>query len=147
MRLSLFASLCASALAAAPAAAGRPNLLLILADDLEIDFKQDRLAIMPHLRRLVSRGTSFTNAVASTPVCGPSRATLLSGRYAHNHGYLANEDGPSLLAWLAAQDVNLGAWLTAAGYRSAYHGKYVNGLVNKCKTVHRRGLALRRRCP
>ena len=112
-----------------PCAPPRPNILLVLADDLETDYKQDRLALMPNLReRLVNVGTSFRNAVASTPVCGPSRASLLSGRYAHNHKYLDNLDVPSLLAWLAEQDGNVGAWLTAAGYFSSYHGKYVNGL-------------------
>jgi len=109
--------------------APRSNILLVLADDLETDFKQDRLALMPNLReRVARRGLSFVNHVASTPLCGPSRASLLSGRFAHNHGYLANEDLPSLEAWLAQQDSNLGAWLTAAGYYSAYEGKYVNGL-------------------
>ena len=107
----------------------RSNILLVLADDLETDFKQDRLALMPNLReRVVRRGLTFSNHVASTPLCGPSRASLLSGRYAHNHGYLANDDLPSLEAWLSHQDNNLGAWLTASGYFSAYEGKYVNGL-------------------
>ena len=115
--------------AAPPPRAPRSNILLVLADDLETDFKQDRLALMPNLReRVARRGLSFVNHVASTPLCGPSRASLLSGRYAHGHGYLANDDLPSLEAYLARQDNNLGAWLTASGFYTAYEGKYVNGL-------------------
>jgi hypothetical protein len=59
----------------------RPNFVFILADDLDFDYKQDRLAIMPNLKRLREAGLHLVNHVAAQPVCGPSRSSLLAGRY------------------------------------------------------------------
>jgi arylsulfatase A-like enzyme len=106
----------------------QPNLLWILADDLDNDFKQDRMAIMPNLRALRAAGAHFVNHVAAQPVCGPSRSSLLSGRFPHNVGYYANEDPTSIANYLAIQNNSVGTWLTAAGYHSAFIGKYVNGV-------------------
>jgi len=114
--------------AAAPLQGAPPNILLVLADDLEADFKQDRLALMPRLAALRAAGVSFANHIAADPVCGPSRASLLAGRYPHNVGYRANDDARSVAAWRAAQNNTLGTWLTRAGYETTYLGKYVNGL-------------------
>ena len=79
-----------------PAVVARaPNILFVLADDLDFDYKQDRKAIMPHLReRLADGGLEFVNHVAVVPVCGPSRTSLLAGRYPHNVGYVANARAP-----------------------------------------------------
>lgn len=55
----------------------QPNIVLILADDLEWDYKQDRLAIMPNLRKLREEGAHLVNHVAAQPVCGPSRSSLV----------------------------------------------------------------------
>ena len=105
-----------------------PNIIFILADDLEADYKQDRLALMPNLRRLRASGVSFENHIASIPLCGPSRGSLLSGRYAHNNGYRHNLDAASIAAWRVIENNTLGTWMTAAGYRTSYLGKYLNGL-------------------
>ena len=70
--------LVATAAAAAAAAATPPNFVFILADDLDWDFKQDRLAIMPNLaKRIAGAGAHFVNHVAAQPVCGPSRTSML----------------------------------------------------------------------
>lgn len=118
------------ALAACPlgSSATAPNILLILADDFETSYKQDHLALMPNLRRLRERGISFDEHIAVDPLCGPSRGALLSGRYPHNNGYRHNLDAASLSAWLAIQNNTMGTWLTHAGYRTLYLGKYMNGL-------------------
>lgn len=117
----LLAACCA---AAAPGA--RPNLVLVLTDDVDVDL----LARSPAARRLAARGTSFAHAYANTPVCCPSRATLLTGRHLHNTRTLNN----SLAGGCAAP----GAWqrdaephalaprLSARGYACAYLGKYLN---------------------
>ena len=73
-----------AALAAPPPPASSPNVVVILADDLDFDYKQDRLAIMPHLRALREGGAHFFNHVAAFPVCGPSRSSFLAGRLPHN---------------------------------------------------------------
>ena len=120
----LFLSL---AVALAGSAPPPPNILLLLADDVSMD--ELDLTLMPNLReRVVAQGVSLANAVAATPLCGPSRASLLSGRYAHNNGYRDDDDWPSMARWLAIQNDTLGTWLTAAGYYTAYSGKYINGL-------------------
>ena len=115
-------------LAAAAAAAKQPNILFILADDLENDYKQDRLAIMPNLRRLRESGVHFVNHVAAQPVCGPSRSSLLQGRYPHNVNYWANDDPASVANYLAIANNTIGTWLTGAGYHTSFTGKYVNGV-------------------
>ena len=85
-------------------------------------------------RRLGDRGTTFANAIASFPLCCPSRASLLTGQYAHNHGTTGNNprSGGGYRA-LIDPDRTLGAWLQAAGYDTAFAGKWLNGL----RTPHR----------
>lgn len=113
------------------AAPAPPNIIFILADDLDSDYKQDRLAIMPNLRtRIRDAGVSFPNHVAAQPVCGPSRSSFLAGRYPHNTGYVNNVDQRSYDMWLAQSNNTVGTWLTNAGYYTAFLGKYVNGLEN-----------------
>ena len=133
--MKLLAAMIAAALAATDIAphlsSAPPNILLILADDFETDYKQDRMAIMPNLKRLREAGVSFVEHIAVDPLCGPSRAALLSGRYPHNNGYRHNLDGPSIAAFEAIQNNTVGTWLTHAGYHTSYFGKYVNGLETK----------------
>ncbi len=72
-------------------------------------------------KEIVRRGTSFEQAIATTPTCCPSRASFLTGQYAHNHGVLENDYG------LLGDDTStLPTWLQAAGYRTIHVGKYMN---------------------
>jgi N-acetylglucosamine-6-sulfatase len=106
------------------AGAARPNVVVVLTDDQDAR----SLRVMPSVRRLlVRRGTTFTGHHASFPLCCPSRATLLTGQYAHNHGVLDN--GPPLGGWdvLERRRDTLGVWLQRAGYRTAWIGKFLNG--------------------
>ena len=77
----------------APAAAnGRPNVLVVLTDDQRLD---GTMAVMPKtLQWFEDGGTRFNNAFATTPTCCPSRASLFSGRYTHNHGVTTNDSRP-----------------------------------------------------
>ena len=68
------------------------------------------------------------NHVAVVSVCGPSRSSLLAGRFPHNVGYVANSATASVAAWEKLQDDTLGTWFTRAGYYTAFMGKYVNGM-------------------
>ena len=70
---------------------------------------------------LVGKGTLFTSSIATTPLCCPSRATLLTGQYGHNNGVLRNK----CRALLAKRNV-LPAWLGAAGYTTAHVGRWLN---------------------
>jgi N-acetylglucosamine-6-sulfatase len=106
----------------APAQSGRPNILVVMTDDMRID----ELRYMPNVRaHLLSRGVEWRNSFSPYPLCCPARASFLTGRHVHNHrvyshrkpwGYQAFDD-----SWTLA-----GA-LQRSGYRTAYIGKYLNG--------------------
>jgi arylsulfatase A-like enzyme len=102
---------------------GRPNILVVMTDDQAAA----DLAKMPNVRRLLAQqGTKFTNTVDSFPLCCPSRATFITGQYAHNHGVVGNFFP---YGWYGMKDRGntLPAWLQKAGYRTALIGKWLNG--------------------
>ncbi len=81
---------------------------------------------MPLTKRLLGEaGTTFENAVATYPLCCPSRATFLSGQYEHNHGVLGNHAPEGGYAKFDFSNA-LAVWLQAAGYRTAHVGKQLN---------------------
>jgi arylsulfatase A-like enzyme len=107
--------------------AARPNVLFILLDDLRSDavgFAGHPHLATPHIDRIANEGVRFRNAFATTSLCSPSRASLLSGLYAHRHGVTDNftEFPPSLRSFPAV--------LQQAGYATAYIGKYHMGENN-----------------
>ena len=109
--------------AAGTKAKGRPNLLVVQTDDQTLASFERRY--MPFTHRFMSRqGVGFRNYVATTPTCCPSRSSLLTGQYAHNHAVLSNELGYPALRQKGRV---LPAWLRAAGYRTAHVGKWLNG--------------------
>ena len=96
------------------------QIVYIMADDLNADWKNNRLDYMPNLKKYFSeQGTEFVNHVAAEPVCGPSRSSLLLGRYPHNTGYRMNSDIPSVQAYLAQHNNTVGNWLKQSGYYTA----------------------------
>ena len=101
----------------------RPNVIVITTDDQDVA----SLRAMPNVGRLLARqGTTFENAFASFPLCCPSRATLLTGQYAHNHGVLGN--APPNGGYQAFDATStLATWLQDAGYLTMLVGKYLNG--------------------
>ena len=100
----------------------RPNVIIVLTDDQ----RADTMDVMPTtLAEIADRGVRFTHALTTTSVCAPSRASILTGLYTHNHGILHNA---SLLENHDPFDHenNVAGWLHAAGYRTALFGKYLN---------------------
>jgi len=108
-------------------AAERPNVLFILTDDQRYDcvsLNPESVIATPNIDRLGHEGVYFPNHFCTTSLCSPSRASILSGLYAHAHGVANNfteypEDMPT---WPAA--------LQASGYETAYVGKYHMGEEN-----------------
>lgn len=100
--------------------------MLVVLDDLD----SAALVGLPHIeQRLGREGVTFTQHFASNPLCCPSRASLLTGQYAHNHGVRSNalpEGGFGRFRNTGHEANSLAAWLHAAGYRTGLMGKYLN---------------------
>ncbi|MFN8092853.1 MAG: sulfatase [Vicinamibacteria bacterium] len=116
----------APTLTPSPTPAGPPpNLVVILADDLD----NPTTAELPRLPDLMAnQGVSFTRAFATQPLCGPSRASILTGQYTHNHLVTNNEPPDNgFVRFRRLEGATVATWLKAAGYRTALVGKYING--------------------
>jgi N-acetylglucosamine-6-sulfatase len=104
----------------------RPNVVVIESDDQT----QESMKVMDHVRTLLGgEGATFENSFVNFPLCCPSRATFLTGQYAHNHLVLDNdvETGGFETFEASFGTNNLAVWLKKAGYRTAMIGKYLNG--------------------
>ena len=115
----------ADAGAGAQGAVAEPNVIVVLTDDQRT---KDMLAMPLSKRRIGGRGVTFTRAWATFPLCCPSRATHLTGQYAHNHGVrdnVAPEGGITPFNDTATTATAL----DGAGYRTAFVGKYLNGYL------------------
>jgi arylsulfatase A-like enzyme len=101
-----------------PVADRRPNILIFLSDDQ----RASTLPSMPKMLEIFAEGgTRFGNAYATTPVCCPSRASVMTGMYAHNHGVLTNGEAEEF-----DQDPTLQRYLKEHGYYTGMAGKFLN---------------------
>src|SRR5215218_8533756 len=109
----------------AEGAATHRNVVFILTDDMTAS----ELAGMPNVQSLIAgQGTSFNRAYISFPLCCPSRATMLSGQYMHNHGVHGNfPPNGSWLKFRSRESSALPVRLHADGYHNVHIGKYMNG--------------------
>jgi N-acetylglucosamine-6-sulfatase len=100
----------------------RPNIIFIFTDDQPYHTVQ----YMPTVRDVLMRdGINFENGFSTTPLCCPSRASILSGEYVHNHRVYTNT-WPEGGARKFNDTSTYAVWLKEAGYRTAYLGKYLN---------------------
>ncbi|MBA3451022.1 MAG: sulfatase [Chloroflexia bacterium] len=104
----------------------RPNIILILLDDL----RYDDVSVMPAVQSLlVDQGASFSNYMTTTPGCAPARASILRGQYQHNHGVMRSQGpvgGFERFHALGHERSTVATWLQDAGYTTALIGKYLN---------------------
>lgn len=109
-----------SGLAAAAAAATRPNILFLMADQLRYDClgaNGNRLIRTPNLDRLAAQSANFSQAFVQSPVCVPSRVSYFTGRYAHSHKNRVNYTPCD------PREVFLQRMLHDAGYQTGSVGK------------------------
>jgi len=107
----------------------RRNIIFILSDDHRYDFMSFMKGAPPFLQtpnldRLAKQGAHVRNAMVTTSLCSPSRASILTGQYAHRHGIVDNTSPiPGGTTFFPAR-------LQNAGYRTAYIGKWHMGEVD-----------------
>jgi N-acetylglucosamine-6-sulfatase len=104
----------------------QPNVVVIESDDQTLE----SMRVMDNVNSLIGdQGATFKNSFVNYSLCCPSRATFLTGQYAHNHRVLSNEAPNGGFDRFEALhgDNNLAVWLQAAGYYTGMIGKYLNG--------------------
>jgi N-acetylglucosamine-6-sulfatase len=138
---ALLASLVVAALPGADIARSaqqRPSFVVIQTDDETLDQLYAALNVggievqaMPYTHSLIAnRGITFNRYYVSYPLCCPSRVSLLTGRYAHNHNVRGNvppNGGFTGFKARGAYTHNIATWLQGAGYRTIHIGKFLNG--------------------
>jgi N-acetylglucosamine-6-sulfatase len=109
----------------AQGAPAQANVVFVLTDDMTTS----ELSAMPNVQSLLAaQGTTFNEAYVSFPLCCPSRATILSGQYMHNHGVHGNfPPNGSWTKFIPHQSNDLPVWLQNDGYYNVHIGKYMNG--------------------
>jgi arylsulfatase A-like enzyme len=116
----------------------KPNIILINLDDADSEMFELSFAdqLYPNIMAVANSGISFTNLHVTTPFCGPSRACLYRGQYAHNTGICVNEPGVKDshnfnggFKYYREQgyfDDDLSIWMKNAGYRTMLVGKFLH---------------------
>ena len=102
----------------------RPNIVVVLVDDLRWDgtgATSHPFVDTPNIDRLASEGVVFRNAFVTTPLCSPSRASFLTGRYARSHGVINNG------ITVPDEFTTFPELLEVSGYRTAFIGKWTHG--------------------
>ena len=104
------------------ARAARPNIVVVMADDLRVD----DLRFAPQIRRLVGRhGLTFRNSFSPYPLCCPARASFFTGVYAHRHRVWSHREPWGYQVFDDSRTIATS--LRRAGYRTGFIGKYLNG--------------------
>jgi N-acetylglucosamine-6-sulfatase len=109
----------------APPATARPNVVVVVVDDLRWDEfgAAGHYVETPNIDRLAAEGALFTNAFHAVPLCSPNRASLLTGQYASRHGIIDNVARDAASHGLTTFPMAM----QAGGYRTAFLGKWHMG--------------------
>ncbi len=121
--------------------ASRPNVILILADDMgygDFGVFSDGVVKTPHLDRLVAEGTCFRQHYSASPICAPARASLLTGRYPHRTGAITQHEIHGLDR-IALREVTIADAFRSAGYATSLVGKWHNGTFDRRYEPNARG--------
>jgi arylsulfatase A-like enzyme len=99
----------------------RPNILIIVSDDhayQAIGAYGSKYGGTPNIDRLAAQGETFTNAIVTNSLCGPSRACILTGKYSNINGFKDN------FSRFNPAQPTFASYLTEAGYQTAWIGKW-----------------------
>jgi arylsulfatase A-like enzyme len=105
----------------------RPNVLTVMCDQLSHDvfsYMGNPTIQTPNLDRMVKEGVLFTDGICTNPLCGPSRAAMLTGCYAYDGKYLESNREPFDDSLFLQDVVTVDEALAANGYHVEYHGKW-----------------------
>jgi N-acetylglucosamine-6-sulfatase len=111
---------------------GRPNFVLILADDLDQRTTPYWDVLVQTHDLIKKKGIKFKRAFAPTPICCPARATILTGKYGHNTGVLHNvgeQGGWETFYENGNEERTIAMYLSESGYKTVLIGKYLNGIA------------------
>jgi len=118
-----------TAVSAPSALTDRPNIVLVLADDLDMSL----LRKMPNVESLANSGVTFDNSFVVDSLCCPSRAATFTGMFPHNTGVRVNTSTPGIpdptggyAAFQDDEDSTFAVSLQQRGYHTAFMGKYMN---------------------
>ncbi len=109
--------------------AKQPNIVFVLVDDLRWDdlgCTGNKFVKTPNIDRIADEGCKFTNAFATSALCSPSRASILTGQYPHTHGIIDNTERGKQSHLLKT----FPQYLQKLGYETAYFGKWHMGNDN-----------------
>ncbi len=141
IKLMGFAGIMPSALLRCRPRTGKPNIVVIMADDLgygDLSCYGNKTINTPHLDALAEQGLKFTDYHANGAVCTPTRAALLTGRYQQRCGMegVIYARGETRQTGMAPEDITFADVLKSAGYRTAVCGKWHLGYREKYNPVH-----------
>ena len=132
----VIALLLAGCVAAKPVKAARPNIIYLMLDEwgyFESGHMGHQELITPNIDQFAKEGMRFTNAYAACPICAPSRAAIMTGKFPSNTGFVDNYvsrlDGKTLLRskdrqFLKLEEVTLAESLRRHGYKTGHFGKW-----------------------
>lgn len=112
----------------------RPNMVFFLTDDLDLELGSMMKPLVKTRQLIEDAGVTFANAYVTTPLCCPSRSSIMTGRYVHNVGVKNNSlsGGCSSPEWQRGPERSAFAVdLQRAGYETFYAGKYLNRYGHK----------------
>ena len=113
----------------------RPNIVFIMVDDADRKVLEHQASA--RIRAAIAdQGVSATRYLLNQPICGPSRASLLRGRYAQNTGVDGNPNAYRNFVNNGGEQDNFGVWLKDSGYRTGYVGKYLNHYKVSPRDLH-----------
>jgi len=104
----------------------KPSFIVVVMDDARFDdvLYMDYIPVV-----MAAQGLTFANAYVAVPLCAPSRVSILTGRYGHNHHVWSNDLPKGGYVGFHNSDLEgdtIAVWLKQAGYRTMLAGKYLN---------------------